>query len=57
MIESVRNAQRADLELFGQGLADLFAGVDSNEAEAASLNMASILVLMAQSVTDNKWSR
>ena len=49
-------AQRNDLDLFATGLADLLAGVDSNESAAAAQNVADVLRLMAMSVTDNKWA-
>ena len=44
-------AQRHDLSKFGDGIADLFAGCDSDDAEAASWNIAQILALVATSHT------
>ncbi len=50
-------AQRSDLDLFGQGIQDALAGRETEEAEAACINVASVLTLVAQGATENKWSR
>lgn len=47
--------QRNSLDAFGQGLQDLFAGRDTEDAEAAGQNLADVARLVALSLTDNKW--
>jgi hypothetical protein len=40
---------------FGDGLADLFAGRSTLDAEAASMNLAEILILSGDSMTGGKF--
>lgn len=48
-------AQRRSPELFGDALQSWLRGGDDVASEAAGQNVAELLVLLGNSVTDNKW--
>jgi hypothetical protein len=52
---ALRSAQRKSPELFADGIRAWIAGTETEDAEAAGLNVAEILILHAKSLTDNKW--
>jgi len=54
-VKSLRLQQRRDMAAFGDGLADLFAGRSTLDAEAASMNLAEILILSGDSMTGGKF--
>lgn len=57
MIRSLLNEQRGDLLAFADGLTEWVRGGDSLAAEAAACNVASVLTLIGNHLTENKWSR
>lgn len=50
-------AQRGDAGAFADGLFDLLGGADTDEAAAASLNLARILLLVANSHMNNEFTK
>jgi hypothetical protein len=57
MIEAERDEQRFARPRFARGIMALMRGDDSTEAHACARNVAEVLVLHANSLTDNKWGR
>jgi len=57
MIEALRMAQRSDLDDFATGIADLFAGRETDDAIACAQNLSHLLWLAGNTMTGNKWSR
>jgi hypothetical protein len=47
--------QRGNTEAFADGLRDWLRGRRTLQADAAGQNVAKLLMLFGQSVTDNKW--
>ena len=47
--------QRGNTEAFADGLRDWLRGRRTLAGEAAGQNVAKLLILFGQSVTDNKW--
>lgn len=57
MIAEHRASQRRSLVAFAEGLTDWIRGADSLEAEAASLNVADLLGMWGDTMTEGKWRR
>ena len=57
MISSLRARQRGDVGLFADGLQSWLGGGKGVNAEAAGLNLAEILLCLANSVTEGKFTK
>jgi hypothetical protein len=54
---SLRYKQRRDAITFADGLDEMLRGADTLPAEAARLNVAELLLICGNYMTDGKWSK
>jgi hypothetical protein len=56
MIEELQREQRGSLDAFKEGLTEWVRGDDSESAEAAALNVANILHMLGDMLSDGKFT-